>query len=98
MRNVVCFGAMVAFNPAFYLAFEKTGRIPKCIKPCCVPVDGMNLYERVDHCVGDVFAEIGCWCYAWRERFIYYEAFTAFHHIEWRSNDDRIVAVYVGFW
>ena len=98
MRNFVCFGAMVAFNPAFHLAFKKAGRIAECVKSRCLPVDGMNLYECVDHGVGDMFAEIGCWCYARREGFIYNEAFAAFHYIERRSNDVGVVAIHIGFW
>src|SRR2546426_1565470 len=98
VRNFVCFGAMVAFNPALHLTFEETWRMTEGVKPGCLPVDSVNLYQRVDHCVRYLLAEIRRRCHAWWEGGIHNDPFAAFHHVERRSQDGRIIAIDVGFW
>ena len=98
LRYIVCFGAMVAFNPAFYLALEKAWRMAKWIKSGSLPVDGVNLYQRVDHRMGDLLAKVGSWCYSRRKRGIHNDPFAPFHHIERHPYDGGIIAEKVRFW
>src|SRR2546423_4962172 len=89
---------MVAFNPAFYLALEEAWRMAKSIKSGCLPVDGVNLYQRVDHRMRYLLAYFEGWCYSWRKRGIHNNPFAPFHHIKRCPYDGRIIAEEIRFW
>src|SRR5205807_3366516 len=81
-RYFVCLGAEVALDPAFHLAGEKTFRITKFTQPGRLPVDGVDLHQRLDHHVGDLAAQVFGWCHPWGKGVIQDDAFSAFHDVE----------------
>jgi len=91
LGNFVCLSTKVAFNPAFHLAFEKALGMAKCMEASILQVDGVNLYQRLNHCLGKLLAEIRGGRYTWGEGGIYNDPFAALHHVEWYSYNSEII-------
>src|SRR6266481_1222714 len=98
LRYVVCLGTIVAFDPALHLAFEETLGMTKFIESSGMPIDSMNLYQRFDHHLGDLFAKLSSCCHSWRKGGIQNHPFAPFHHVERRTQDSRIIAENIGEW
>src|SRR5437588_3510807 len=75
-------GAEVAFDPALHLATEKAIRMSKFGKSRGMPIDGMYLYQCLNHRLRNSRAEIFAWGHCRRKGIVQHYAFAPFHYIK----------------
>ena len=71
--------------------------MPKGVQGSRLPIDGMDLHERINYRCRDAMAKFRRGGHASRKAVVKHNASTTFHHIEWYTHHHKIIAEQVDF-